>query len=91
VLSWPASQVIATPALNAEADWRQLYSDGEWVEASSGDIIPGQNLATQVTFTEVPAGTEGDVQHLWLDGVLEEARSDDEDLGDEREEGAAED
>jgi aldehyde dehydrogenase (NAD+) len=52
---------MATPELRAEADWNQIYVDGEWVEASGDGTIPVENPAKQEPFTEVPAGTEADV------------------------------
>ena len=52
---------MATPELQAEANWNQIYVDGEWRDASSGETIPVENPATQETFTEVPAATEADV------------------------------
>lgn len=52
---------MATPELKAEADWNQLYVDGEWVDASSEATIPVDNPSTQEVFTEVPAATEADV------------------------------
>jgi len=52
---------MATPELEAEADWSQLYIGGEWVDASSDETILVENPATRETFTEVPAATEEDV------------------------------
>ena len=52
---------MATQAYEADSDWSQLYIDGEWVEASSGETIPVENPATREVFAEVPAATEDDV------------------------------
>ncbi|ELY57763.1 aldehyde dehydrogenase family protein [Natronolimnohabitans innermongolicus] len=47
--------------LEPEADWSQLYIDGEWRDAASGETIPVENPAKQDAFTSVPAATEDDV------------------------------
>jgi len=38
-----------------------MYIDGEWRDATGGETIPVENPAKQEVFTEVPAGTEDDV------------------------------
>jgi aldehyde dehydrogenase (NAD+) len=53
---------MATPQLSADADWSQLYVDGEWRDASGGETIPVTNPATQEPFAEVPAATAEDVE-----------------------------
>ncbi len=52
---------MATPELQADSDWNELYIDGDWVETSSGETIPVTNPAKQETFAEAPAGTTDDV------------------------------
>ena len=52
---------MATPELEPEADWNSLYIDGEWRPASSGETVDVTNPSTGEVFTEVPAGTEADV------------------------------
>ncbi|WP_276299781.1 aldehyde dehydrogenase family protein [Halorussus lipolyticus] len=41
--------------------WNALYLDGEWVEDEDRDTIAVENPATREQLTEVPAGTEEDV------------------------------
>ncbi|MFD1600913.1 aldehyde dehydrogenase family protein [Halobellus rarus] len=44
-----------------DADWNKLYIDGEWVESESGESTPVEDPSTREVVTEVPRGTEGDV------------------------------
>ncbi|ELY96832.1 aldehyde dehydrogenase [Natrialba taiwanensis DSM 12281] len=44
-----------------DADWDQLYIDGEWREAASGTTIDVADPSTRETVATVPAGTEADV------------------------------
>jgi aldehyde dehydrogenase (NAD+) len=60
---------MATPETSTEADWSQLYIDGEWTPATDNETIPVKNPATRETFAEVPAATEANV-----DAAYEAAR-----------------
>ncbi|ELY85807.1 aldehyde dehydrogenase family protein [Natrinema altunense] len=65
---------MSTPALDPQADWDRIYVDGEWRDAASGETIPVENPAKQEVFTEVPAGTEADVDAAYE--AAEAAQSD---------------
>ncbi|QSW98920.1 aldehyde dehydrogenase family protein [Haloterrigena alkaliphila] len=52
---------MSVQKLEPAADWNQLYIDGEWRDAASGETIAVENPAKQEPFTEVPAATEDDV------------------------------
>ncbi len=49
------------PDLSIEADWDNLYLNGEWVPSESGETIAVEDPSTRETIAEVPAGTEDDV------------------------------
>jgi len=44
-----------------EADWNKLYIGGEWDESTSGNSIAVDDPSTRETVTQVPRGTEADV------------------------------
>ena len=44
-----------------DADWSAHYIGGEWVPSESGDTIEVADPSTRETVTEVPRGTEADV------------------------------
>ncbi|GAA0655967.1 aldehyde dehydrogenase family protein [Salarchaeum japonicum] len=44
-----------------DADWSDLFIDGEWVESESGDTIAVEDPSTRETVAEVPAAVEADV------------------------------
>ncbi|WP_324760777.1 aldehyde dehydrogenase family protein [Haloarcula sp. GH36] len=44
-----------------DADWSTHYIGGEWVESESGDTLDVTDPSTRETVTEVPRGTEADV------------------------------
>jgi len=50
---------MATQEYQGDSDWSELYIDGEW--RSTEDTLPVENPSTRETFTEVPAGTEADI------------------------------
>ena len=52
---------MSVQKLEPEADWNQLYINGEWRDAASSETIPVENPAKRESFTEVPAGTVDDV------------------------------
>jgi aldehyde dehydrogenase (NAD+) len=47
--------------LSIDADWDELYVDGEWRASESGETIAVEDPSTRETVTEVPSGTEADV------------------------------
>jgi len=47
--------------LSIEADWNALYVGGEWRESESGETIDVEDPSTREVVTQVPAGTEADV------------------------------
>jgi aldehyde dehydrogenase (NAD+) len=55
--------------IDFESDWSVQYIGGEWVDAGDRDTIPVEDPSTGETLTEVPAGTEDDV-----DAAYEAAR-----------------
>ena len=63
---------MAAPELSADADWSQLYVDGEWRDASGGETMAVENPATRETIAEVPAGTAEDVDAAY--GAAEAAQ-----------------
>ncbi|PGF17907.1 aldehyde dehydrogenase [Natrinema sp. CBA1119] len=65
---------MSSPKLEPRADWNRLYIDGEWRDATGGETIPVENPAKQEVFTEVPAGTEDDVDAAYE--AAEAAQSD---------------
>ncbi|GGN22000.1 aldehyde dehydrogenase family protein [Halarchaeum nitratireducens] len=50
-----------TADLSPSADWNALYVDGEWRESESGETIDVEDPSTREVITQVPAGTEADV------------------------------
>ncbi|MFC7078737.1 aldehyde dehydrogenase family protein [Haloarcula halophila] len=44
-----------------DADWSTHYIGGEWVESESGETLDVTDPSTRETVTEVPRGTEADV------------------------------
>ena len=44
-----------------DADWNQLYVDGEWIDAGGRNVMSVTDPSTGETFTSVPAGTTDDV------------------------------
>jgi aldehyde dehydrogenase (NAD+) len=44
-----------------DADWSNLYIDGEWVDSESGELTPVEDPSTREVVAEVPHGTEADV------------------------------
>ncbi|MGZ0746758.1 aldehyde dehydrogenase family protein [Haloparvum sp. AD34] len=44
-----------------DADWDELYVDGEWVAAEGDATIPVEDPSTRETIATVPAATESDV------------------------------
>jgi len=65
---------MSSPKLEPRADWNRMYIDGEWRDATGGETIPVENPAKQEVFTEVPAGTEDDVDAAYE--AAEAAQSD---------------
>jgi aldehyde dehydrogenase (NAD+) len=49
------------PNLSPDADWSELYVDGEWREAEDGETIAVEDPSTRETFARVARGTESDV------------------------------
>ncbi len=47
--------------LSIEADWNNLYIDGEWVPSESGEELAVEDPSTREEIVRVPAGTEADV------------------------------
>jgi len=47
--------------LSIDADWSELYIDGEWRAAESGALSEVENPATREVVAEVPEGGEADV------------------------------
>jgi aldehyde dehydrogenase (NAD+) len=52
---------MAPQEVQPDAEWDQLYIDGEWRAADSGETLPVENPATRETFAEVPAASVADV------------------------------
>jgi succinate-semialdehyde dehydrogenase/glutarate-semialdehyde dehydrogenase len=50
----------ATAAAPAKANYRQLYIDGQWVDATGGKRLAVINPATEETIAEVAFGTRED-------------------------------
>ncbi|QLC35152.1 aldehyde dehydrogenase family protein (plasmid) [Halarchaeum sp. CBA1220] len=48
-----------------DADWDELYIDGEWTPSESGETIPVDDPSTRETVTEVAAATEADVDRAY--------------------------
>jgi aldehyde dehydrogenase (NAD+) len=75
-------RVVTERGFTTDGSWNALYLDGEWVEGDNGDAIAVENPATREQLTEVPAGTERDVdlayeaaaeaQDDWADRSAEE-------------------
>ena len=49
------------PRYSIDADWSQMYIDGEWRESESGETIAVEDPSTRETVARVPRGTEADV------------------------------
>ena len=56
-----------------DADWNKLYIDGEWIESESGESTPVEDPSTREVVTEVPRGTEGDVDAAYEAAVEAQA------------------
>jgi aldehyde dehydrogenase (NAD+) len=54
-------QEAAGPELSLDAEWTNLYVDGEWTDAGTGETIPVADPSTRETIAHVPAATEADV------------------------------
>ncbi|WP_247002604.1 aldehyde dehydrogenase family protein [Halosolutus gelatinilyticus] len=50
-----------SPDLSIEADWNDLYVNGEWIPSESGDDIAVEDPSTREEIARVPAATEADV------------------------------
>jgi aldehyde dehydrogenase (NAD+) len=60
--------------LSIDANWDELYVDGEWRPSESGETIAVENPSTRETATEVPSGTEADVDAAYeVDTEAQEA------------------
>ena len=53
------------PDLSPDADWSELYVDGEWREAAGGDTIAVEDPSTRETFAHVARATEADVDDAY--------------------------
>jgi aldehyde dehydrogenase (NAD+) len=49
------------PDASIDADWNRLYIDGEWVDSESDETLSVEDPSTREEVTQVPAGTEADV------------------------------
>ncbi|ELZ05511.1 aldehyde dehydrogenase family protein [Natrialba asiatica] len=47
--------------ITIDEDWDTLYVDGEWIPSESGETISVEDPSTREEITEVPAGTDADV------------------------------
>jgi aldehyde dehydrogenase (NAD+) len=55
----------SAPELSADADWNALFVDGEWRGPGDRDTLPVTDPSTGAVWTEVPAGTEDDVDEAY--------------------------
>lgn len=49
------------PGYSVDAEWNQLYIDGDWCESDSSDSLAVENPSTRATVSRVPRGNEADV------------------------------
>src|SRR5687768_1234435 len=57
---WSIPMATATASAPSQAAYRQLYIDGQWVDATGGKRLAVTNPATEETIAEVAFGTRDD-------------------------------